>query len=102
MIAAKQVTASRALGARSDELLQAAIDAPTAKLVKKLGQTRFENVGKWDAVKVDAMLMVLRAKFTDDRLQQLLTPRWLNPPITIASGETGAPARNGATCWAGV
>lgn len=56
----------------SDNLIQSVIDAKTAKETKQLGHTRLNNIDKWDEIKVEAMMDVLREKFKYDRFRELL------------------------------
>jgi len=56
----------------TDEILQSLIDAKTARDVKRIGHIKCNNIDKWDEVKVDAMMDVLRAKFTYDRFIRML------------------------------
>jgi len=56
----------------TDEMLQSIINAKTAMDSKRLGHIKCNNIDKWDEVKVDAMMDVLRAKFTYERFINLL------------------------------
>ncbi len=56
----------------TDAMLQSVVDAKTAKECKTIGHRRLNNIDKWDDVKVEAMMDVLRAKFTYDRFERLL------------------------------
>lgn len=47
----------------SDEDLQLIIDAKSPKIAKKLGHKERNNINEWDKVKVEYMMIVLRAKF---------------------------------------
>lgn len=46
-----------------DYELQEIIDATTPMKAKKLGHKKRNNIDKWDEIKVDMMMQVLRAKF---------------------------------------
>lgn len=47
----------------SDEDLMAIIDAKTPMIAKRLGHKKRNNIDLWDAIKLDKMMDVLRAKF---------------------------------------
>ena len=56
----------------TDEFIQLIIDAPTAKKTKRLGHTRMNNIDKWDEIKVEEMMIILRAKFQYERFRDIL------------------------------
>jgi ribA/ribD-fused uncharacterized protein len=56
----------------TDEFLLAIILAKKPMDVKKLGHIRFNNIDKWDEIKVNQMLDVLRAKFSNEFFKERL------------------------------
>lgn len=55
-----------------DDIIQAVVDARTPMMCKRIGHIRVNNIDQWDAIKVDMMMKVLRAKFTNVHLRGLL------------------------------
>jgi ribA/ribD-fused uncharacterized protein len=56
----------------TDEFLLEIINSKTAKEVKMLGHTKFNQIDMWDEIKIDEMKNVLRMKFKIPFLKQCL------------------------------
>lgn len=56
----------------SEDLLQSVINAKTPMEAKKIGHRKLNNIDQWDAIKVEGMMDVLRAKFQCIRLRDML------------------------------
>lgn len=56
----------------TDDFIDKIINAKTAKIVKQLGHIKFNQIDKWDEIKVSEMEDVLRMKFKKKILQQCL------------------------------
>lgn len=56
----------------TDEFLQSIIDAKTPKEVKQLGHMKFNNIDKWDEIKVAEMMDIIREKFKYERFKNIL------------------------------
>lgn len=56
----------------SDGFLQSMVAVKTAREVKRLGHLKLNNIDKWDEIKVEEMMIVLRAKFTYERFRNML------------------------------
>jgi len=56
----------------TDEFLQSIIDAKTPKDVKALGHLKLNNIDKWDEIKVEEMMNILREKFKYERFKNIL------------------------------
>ncbi len=55
-----------------DKVLTAIVNAKTASDSKRIGHIKLNNVDQWDEIKVEAMMKVIRAKFTYPRFRTML------------------------------